>query len=163
MREFMVTTQRTDNIGALDFVGKKSQRGDNVGPSLARGCRTVGVYSIFFIFYQFLTFFYSSFFIDLNCFKDATKMHTKILFRLDHGYIYLLNSLQTAKQTIHYTNCLFTVCVRCSMYLQTVAVCTIVHALMFRLRPGRRRHRPRISTWLAAGCMPMPSSSVLNP
>ena len=109
---------------------KKSQRGDNVGPSLARGCRNVGVFSIFFIFYQFLTFSVHLVLIDLNCFKDATKMHTKILFRLDHGHIYLLNSLQTVKQTIDCTNCLFTICVRCSMYLQTVAVCTIVHALM---------------------------------
>ena len=30
---------------------------------------------------------------------------------------------------IYCTNYLFTVCVRCSMYLQTAAVCTIVHAL----------------------------------
>ena len=28
MREFMGTTQRTDNIGALDFVGEKGRRGE---------------------------------------------------------------------------------------------------------------------------------------
>ena len=46
------TTQRSDKVGPLNFVEKKrSQRGDKVGPSLARGCRTVGGLFYFFIFY----------------------------------------------------------------------------------------------------------------
>ena len=32
-----------------------------------------------------LVFMFILFLIDLNCYKEATKMHTKILFRLNHG------------------------------------------------------------------------------
>ena len=35
--------------------------------------------------------------IDLNCFKEATKVYTKISFRQDHRYKYSLNSLNTVK------------------------------------------------------------------
>ena len=37
------------------------------------------------------------FLINLNCFKEATKVYIEISFRLNHGYKYSLNSLKTAK------------------------------------------------------------------
>jgi len=40
-----------------------------------------------------LVFMFILFLIDLNCFKKATKVHTKMLVMLDHKCIYLLNSL----------------------------------------------------------------------
>jgi len=48
---------------------------------------------LFFSFSVVFSFHGHLVLIDLSCFKEATKVHTKILFSLDHEYIYSLNSL----------------------------------------------------------------------
>ena len=49
--------------------------------------------SLFFSFSVVFSFHGHLVLIDLNGFKQATKGLTKILFILDHGYIYSLDSL----------------------------------------------------------------------
>ena len=59
----------------------------------SRGCSTKFGKSFIFLFSVVFSFHGYLVLIDLNCFKETTKLHTKILFSVNYGYIYSLNSL----------------------------------------------------------------------